>query len=42
LSTFEEGKKECGTDEGGFVTQEEMDRENAQFSALLKEIGWRN
>lgn len=41
MSTFLEGKKECGADTGGIVTQEEMERDNAHYNSFLREYGWR-
>jgi hypothetical protein len=41
LSTFLEGKKECGAGEGGIITQEEIERDDAHFNSFLREYGWR-
>jgi hypothetical protein len=41
LNSFADGKKECGADKGGFITLEEMEQEEINFTAFLKECGWK-
>ncbi len=41
LSSFLENKQECGAGEGGFATEEELERYDTFWKAFLKEVGWR-
>jgi len=41
LSTFLEGKKECGAEEGGFMEAEALEKYDTGFLKFLKEVGWR-
>lgn len=41
LSTFLEGKEECGADAGGVITAEEMEQHEKDYIKFLYDVGWR-
>lgn len=41
LSTFLEGKEECGAGEGGVITAVAMEQYEKDYIKFLQEVGWR-
>jgi len=42
LSSFIDGKKESGAEEGGVISEEEGKKYEQGYCAFLKEVGWKS